>query len=129
MPAGEAFTERETDEILRSLRIAEHGANLRMSVYVGDLGGDARARARDLHAQFGGEAAHTVLVAVDPGSRRLEIVTGAEAHYRLDDRACSLAAMTMTSAFAAGDLAGGIATGVRMLGDHAAATPSSEGRY
>jgi Domain of unknown function (DUF5130) len=119
VPAGEAFTERQSEEILRSLRIAEHGCGLHMSVYVGDLDGDPRARAQELHAQFGSRAPLTVLVAVDPANRRVEIVTGSEAQHRLDDRACALASLSMTSAFSAGDLAGGIATGVRMLGDHA----------
>ena len=50
------------------------------------------------------------LVAVDPGARRVEVVTGPEVRRRLDDRAAALATMTMTSAFQAGDLAGGIAT-------------------
>jgi hypothetical protein len=121
VPAGEAFSQRQKNEILRSIRLAEEGSGLRMSVYVGDLDGDPRARAEALHAQLGAGAPRAVLVAVDPANRRLEIVTGSEAGHRLDDRACGLAAVSMTSTFAAGDLAGGIATGIRMLGDHARA--------
>ena len=58
-----------------------------------------------------------MLVAVDPGARRVEVVTGSEVRRRLDDRAAGLAAMTMTSAFQAGDLAGGIASGVLALAE------------
>lgn len=119
MPAGEAFSARDRDEILRALGLAEQASGLPMSVYVGELGGDPRARAEALHAEVDPRAA--VLVAVDPGARRLEIVTGPQARLHLDDRACALAAASMTSAFAAGDLAGGISTGVRMLGEHARA--------
>jgi hypothetical protein len=53
----------------------------------------------------------------------LEIVTGSEAGRVVDERACSLAAMTMTSSFAVGDLAGGIVDGLRMLGEYAHRPP------
>jgi uncharacterized membrane protein YgcG len=62
-----------------------------------------------------------VLVAVDPSARRLEIVMGEDLRGRLDDRACGLAALAMTTAFAAGDLAGGIVNGIRSMAEHARA--------
>ena len=46
-------------------------------------------------------------VAVDPAARALEIVTGPGARRYLDDRACALGALTMTSQLVTGDLAGG----------------------
>ncbi|HET9944500.1 MAG TPA: DUF5130 family protein, partial [Actinomycetes bacterium] len=63
-------------------------------------------------------------IAVDPGARRVEVVTGPAVRRRLDDRAAGLAAMTMTSAFQAGDLSGGIASGVLALAEHAHAPRS-----
>lgn len=123
MPAGDAFSDRQKDEIVRAIRLAESEGDLPVSVYVGELEGDAREHAERLHSQLT-DPAHTVLVAVDPGSRRLEIVTGGGLQHRLDDRACALAAATMISAFSGGDLAGGIADGVRMLGDHARTPPT-----
>jgi Domain of unknown function (DUF5130) len=119
VPAGEAFSTRQREEIARAIRLAEHEGGPRFSVYVGGLGNDTRAQAERLHAALGGDAPFAVLVAVDPGARRLEIVTGAEARRRLDDRSCALAAASMTSAFLAGDLVGGIVHGVQMLADHA----------
>jgi uncharacterized membrane protein YgcG len=80
--------------------------------------------ARQLHAALGAGADQAVLVAVDPGARRLEIVTGPGVRRRLDDRAAALAAMTMTSAFQAGDLSGGIANGILALAEHAHVPPS-----
>jgi uncharacterized membrane protein YgcG len=59
------------------------------------------------------------VVVVDPTQRRLEIVTGSIAARNLDDRACMLATASMTSAFAAGDLSGGIASGIVLLGEQA----------
>lgn len=118
MPAGEAFSQGQSDEIDRAIRHAEAVGGLAVSVYVGELSGDSRAAAQSLHDQLE-QPLDRVLVAVDPGSRRLEIVTGAGLAHRLDDRACALASASMISAFAGGDLAGGIATGVAMLGEHA----------
>lgn len=120
MPAGEAFSARQRDDVVRAIRLARQQSQLPVSVYVGTLDGDSRATALQLHGALGADAAPgTVLVAVDPGARRVEIVTGTEARRRVDDRAAGLAAMTMTSAFQAGDLAGGIASGVLALAEHA----------
>lgn len=144
MPAGEAFTPRQQEDIVRAIRAASRNSGgLTFSVYVGSLAGSGsehpRAHAERLHAALGAReeaggnptaaehdasrvaaaAADCVLVAVDPQARRLEIVTGADARRWLDDRSCALAAATMTSSFAAGDLAGGIVAGLQVLGDHA----------
>jgi uncharacterized membrane protein YgcG len=53
----------------------------------------------------------------------LEIVTGAEVRRELDDNEVSLAAMSMQSAFSAGDLVGGIRQGLQMLAEHARRPP------
>lgn len=109
---------------MRAIRLARKQSDLRVSVYVGTLEGDTRAMALQLHRALGDDAERTVLVAVDPGARRLEIVTGTQVRRRLDDRAAGLAAMTMTSAFQGGDLSGGIANGVLALADYAHAPKS-----
>ena len=124
MPAGEAFSERQQDDVVRAIRLARQQSQLPVSVYVGTLDGDSRAAALQLHGALGPEAAQSVLVAVDPGARRVEVVTGPEVRRRLDDRAAALATMTMTSAFQAGDLSGGIANGVLALAEHAHAPRS-----
>ncbi len=119
MPAGEAFSAKQQDDVVRAIRLARQQSQLPVSVYVGTLEGDSRATAQQLHAALGAAAASSVLVAVDPGARRVEVVTGSEARRRVDDRAAGLAAMTMTTAFQAGDLAGGIASGVLALAERA----------
>jgi uncharacterized membrane protein YgcG len=124
VPAGEAFSERQQDDVVRAIRLARRQSQLPVSVYVGTLEGDSRAVALQLHRALGADAEQTVLVAVDPGARRVEIVTGKEVRRRLDDRSAGLAAMTMTSAFQGGDLAGGIANGVLALAEHAHAPKS-----
>jgi len=124
VPAGEAFSERQNDDIVRAIRLARKQADLPVSVYVGTLEGDPRDVAMLLHGALGEQAPESVLVAVDPGSRRLEIVTGHDVRRRLDDRSTGLAAMAMTSAFQGGDLSGGIANGIIALAEHAQ-TPRS----
>jgi uncharacterized membrane protein YgcG len=110
---------RQQDDVVRAIRLARQQSQLPVSVYVGTLEGDSRATALQLHGALGDEAASTVLIAVDPGARRVEVVTGSDARRRLDDRAAGLAAMTMTSAFQAGDLSGGITSGVLALAEQA----------
>jgi uncharacterized membrane protein YgcG len=124
VPAGEAFSERQNDDIVRAIRLARRQSDLPVSVYVGTLEGDPRDVAVRLHGALGERAAESVLVAVDPGSRRLEIITGREVRRRLDDRSAGLAAMAMTSAFQGGDLSGGIANGIIALAEHAQAPRS-----
>ena len=123
MPTGEAFTDKQRALIERARADVLDHNGLLVSVYVGSLGASARDRAESLHAVLGPVARDAVLVAVDPGAKRLEIVTGPGARRRVDDQAAALAALSMTSSFSSGDLAGGIANGVRMLGDHARALP------
>ena len=58
----------------------------------------------------------SVLVAVDPESRFVEVVTGAIVRDHLDDQSCRLACLTMTSRVAIGDIAAGIRDGIIVLG-------------
>jgi hypothetical protein len=139
VPAGDAFSERDLREIGREVRAISEEAQIVFSVLVadpdelgpqgdepslvGDLraGGsaDIRAIAEQAHAALGGRAREAVLVLVAPNARRVEIVLGSELRGRLSDRDCALAALSMTSSFSGGDLAGGILQGVRMLGQRA----------
>src|SRR5690606_29549196 len=92
---------------------------LTFSVYVGDLEEPTEEHALRLHDQLD-NSENAVLIAVSPNQRVLEIVTGEQARERLPDKYCGLAAMSMTAAFAGGDLAGGIVTGLRMLAEQVA---------
>ena len=69
----------------------------------------------------GGLAApdRSVLIALSPNQRILEIVTGQVARKRILDRDAKLAALSMAAAFGGGDLAGGIVAGLAQLAEHA----------
>ncbi|HYU85396.1 MAG TPA: DUF5130 family protein [Kribbellaceae bacterium] len=122
MPAGDAFTPDQLRDIERAVRNAEAASGLHFSVYVGGADSETRPFAHRLHSRLD-DPDRSVLVYVDPPGRRLEVVTGAQAKRRLPDAQCGLAALTMQASFAAGDLTGGLVTGVTQLGEHARQLP------
>jgi len=117
VPSGEAFTSDQIRDIERVVQTASGETGLSFSVCIGGADGDIRDEAERLHAAIGPAAGQAVLIVISPGDRLLEIVTGDDAARRLSDRACALAALSMTTSFAGGDLVGGIVTGVRMLAE------------
>lgn len=120
MPAGEAFSERQEREISRALRQVSTDTGANFSVFVGQPDRDLRSYAQAAHAALGPDLAReSVLIFIAPEQRRVEIVTGSGLRNRVTDRDCALAALSMSSSFAGGDLAGGILTGIRMLAQHA----------
>ncbi len=117
VPAG-PFTPKQLARLDEALTLSSRETGVQFSLFVGALGATPRRTAEDLHAGLGA-AANSVLVAVSPGERRLEIVTGEQTAKRLPDRSCALAALSMTSSLTGGDLVGGIVNGLRMLADQA----------
>jgi hypothetical protein len=113
------FSYRELARIDEALTMSSRETGLRFTLYIGDLGPRTRARAEELHGRSGGNPAESVLVAVSPGQKVVEVVPGSPASRRMPDRACALAVLSMTSSFAAGDLVGGIVNGLRQLSDQA----------
>jgi hypothetical protein len=116
---GQIFSYQELARLDEALTMSSRETGLRFTLYVGDLGTPTRIRAEELHARSGSNPSESVLIAVSPGQRVVEVVTGAAAARRLPDRACALAVLSMTGSFAAGDLVGGIVNGLRQLSDQA----------
>lgn len=112
------FSPRQLFRLDEALRVADRETGLTFSVFVGDLEEPVREHAERLLSQLA-RPAESVLLAVSPNQRRLEIVTGEASRRRLPDRICALAALSMTAAFGGGDLTGGVLTGLRMLADQA----------
>src|ERR1700712_1515284 len=113
------FSWQELARLDEALTLSSRETGLRFTLYVGDLGKPTRARAEELHTYSGGNTAESVLIAVSPGQRVVEVVTGSAAARRLPDRACALAVLSMTTSFAGGDLVGGLVNGLRQLSDQA----------
>ena len=118
-PTDQLFTFQELARLDEALTMSSRETGLRFTLYIGDLGKPTRVQAEELHSRSGGDPAESVLIALSPGQRVVELVTGAGAARRLPDRACALAVLSMTGSFAAGDLVGGIVNGLRQMSDQA----------
>lgn len=123
MPAGEAFTDAQRREINRVVADAERASGWTYVVHFGVADGPSRFFAERLHAELS-EPPRSILIQVDPQRRTLEIVTGQEVMRVLDNRAAALVAVTMQSAFAAGDLTRGLLNGLQQLAQLARAPRS-----
>ncbi|MBB5153088.1 DUF5130 family protein [Saccharopolyspora phatthalungensis] len=121
------FSPGQLARLDEALTLSTRSTGLEFAIYLGDLGEDTRKQAEDLHAGLGPKAPEGVLIAVSPGQRKFEIVTGEEAHRRIPDRSCQLAAMSMVASFKEGELIDGIIGALRMLAD-AAGTSYPESR-
>lgn len=113
------FSPTQLERIDDALVLSSRTTGLEFAIYLGDLGAETRKRAGDLHASLGELASRGVLIAVSPGQRTFEIITGEEAHRRVADRSCQLAAMSMMASFQEGELVEGIVSALRMLADAA----------
>ena len=118
MHAGNALTPQQLDRLRRAVDNAESVSGLIFSVFLGIAEEDSRGYAERLHAGLT-DPDNSVLVLCDPEFRALEIVTGTEARRELDDVECRLAAASMQSSFAGGDIVGGLVVGIQQLGEAA----------
>ncbi|GGJ93710.1 hypothetical protein GCM10010123_24460 [Pilimelia anulata] len=112
------FTTRQLLRLDKAMRTADASTGLTFSVYVGELAEPTRATAERLHRELPAPA-DSILIAVSPEQRQLELVTGPRARKRVSDRDAKLAALSMVAAFGGGDLAGGIILGLDQLVTHA----------
>ncbi len=120
VPAGDALRGADRFALDEAIRKAEQLCRVEFSLFVGTAEGDPRAFATQLHNSLVAPT-RSILIMVDPQARALEIVTGGDVRRRLRDAEVELAALQMRSAFAEGDLVGGLRAGIAMLADHARA--------
>ncbi len=113
------FTARQLSRIDEALTLSSRESGLTFSIYVGPLAEPTRDTATALFDELAQTTTAPLLIAISPAQRVLQIVTGTESAARVPNKSCALAALSMRAAFSAGDLAGGIVTGLRMLSDAA----------
>lgn len=116
------FTPVQLALLDEALTLAFRATRLPFSVYLGRLGPDSRAAAEALHASTP-DPRDAVLVAVSPGERVVELVTGERSSRRLTNNGCRLAVMAMVASFKEGDLIGGLVSGLRMMADQVGEPP------
>lgn len=98
-----------------TLTFASRQSKARFAVYVGDLGDDTAARARDILADVP-TSNNAVLLAVSPDQRSIEVVYGADVRGRGAESAAPLAVSAAASSFRGGDnLIDGLISAVRVM--------------
>lgn len=113
------FSPGQLARLDEALALSTRSTGLDFAIYLGDLTGQPRKHAEELHASLGERAGGSVVLAVSPEQRLVEIVTGEESHRRVPDRSCKLAVMSMVASFKEGELVEGLISSLRMLSDAA----------
>ncbi|CAM2819868.1 DUF5130 domain-containing protein [Mycobacterium intermedium] len=97
-----------------ALKYASRASNARFAVYLGDLGSDTAARAREILAKVP-TPNHAVLLAVSPNQSAIEVVYGSALRGRGAESAAPLGVAAASSAFEQGNLIDGLVSAIRVL--------------
>ena len=108
------FPTMELVKLDDALKYGSRGANARFAVYLGDLGADTAATAREILAKVP-TPNNAVLLAVSPNQRAIEVVYGSELQGRGIEQSAPLGVSAAASAFKEGNLIDGLISAVRVL--------------
>ncbi len=97
-----------------ALKYGSRASEARFAIYLGDLGSDTAARAREILADVP-TPDEAVLIAVSTDQRAIEVVYGSGVRGRGAESAAPLGVAAASSAFARGDLVDGLVSAVRVL--------------
>jgi hypothetical protein len=97
-----------------ALTYGSRASTARFAVYLGDLGSDTAARAREILAKVP-TPDNAVLLAVSPDQCAIEVVYGSEVRGRGAESAAPLGVAAAASAFEQGDLIDGLVSAIRVL--------------
>jgi Domain of unknown function (DUF5130) len=97
-----------------ALTYGSRTSSARFSIYLGDLGSDTAARAREILASVP-TPNNAVLLAVSPNQCAIEVVYGSEVRGRGAESAAPLGVAAASSAFEQGDLVDGLVSAIRVL--------------
>lgn len=114
LPIDVPFRKRDRLLLDNTLVEAIRRTGIRFTVYIGDLGADTAAGA---DALFPGtpDAAHSVLIAVAPNQRAIEIRSGKAVADRADESVLQLGVTAAESAFKESGLIDGLVSAVRVM--------------
>lgn len=108
------FSDDERLAMDNVLTEATRATKVRFNIYIGDLGADPAAGA-DAVFPATPEAAHSVLIAVSPNDKAIEVRSGHEVADRANDRVCQLGVTAALSSFRQGQLIDGLISAVRVM--------------
>jgi hypothetical protein len=97
-----------------ALQYGSRTAKARFAVYLGDLGEDTAATAREILAKVP-TPDNAVLLAVSPNQRAIEVVYGSEVKGRGIEEAAPLGVSAAAASFKDGNLMDGLISAVRVL--------------
>ncbi|GFM19702.1 MULTISPECIES: DUF5130 domain-containing protein [Mycobacteriaceae] len=97
-----------------ALKFGSRNAKARFAVYIGDLGEDTAATARELLARVP-TPDNAVLLAVSPNQKAIEVVYGAEVKGRGIEESAPLGVSAAAASFQEGNLIDGLISGIRVL--------------
>lgn len=97
-----------------ALTFGSRSSNARFATYIGDLGSDTAARAREILAKVP-TPNDAVLIAVSPDQRAIEVVYGAGLEGRIAPAAAPQGVAAAAAAFRDGDLIDGLVSAVRVI--------------
>jgi Domain of unknown function (DUF5130) len=96
-----------------ALTYGSRAAGARFAVYIGDLGSDTAARAREILGRVP-TPDNAVLIAVSPNQHVIEVVYGSQVRGRGVESSAPLGVAAAASAFQDGELIDGLVSAVRM---------------
>ncbi|AQT79401.1 DUF5130 domain-containing protein [Mycolicibacterium litorale] len=108
------FPIKQLVELDDALKYGSRQAKARFAVYIGDLGSDTAARAREILAEVP-TPNNAVLLAVSPDQRAIEVVYGTDLRGRGAESAAPLGVSAAASAFKEGNLIDGLVSAVRVM--------------
>lgn len=97
-----------------ALTYGSRAAGARFAVYIGDLGEDTAARAREILAKVP-TPDNAVLIAVSPDQHAIEVVYGSQVRGRGAESAAPLGVAAAAAAFQDGNLIDGLVSAVRVI--------------
>jgi hypothetical protein len=97
-----------------ALKYGSRASRARFAIYLGDLGGDTAARAREILANVP-TPDNAVLLAVSPDQCVIEVVYGSAVRGRGAESAAPLGVAAASSAFEQGHLVDGLVSAIRVL--------------
>ena len=96
-----------------ALTYGSRAAGARFAVYIGDLGGDTAARAREILGKVP-TPNNAVLIAASPDQHAIEVAYGSEVRGRGVESSAPLGVAAAASAFKEGELIDGLVSAIRV---------------
>ena len=108
------FANNDLVAIDDALKYGSRASMTRFAIYLGDLGSDTAARAREILAKVP-TPNNAVLLAVSPDQCAIEVVYGSQVRGRGAESAAPLGVAAASSAFEQGHLVDGLVSAIRVL--------------